>query len=285
MKTPLAFMHIPKSAGTALTNALLRLEPYQNEIHGWDRSLLGAYDEFDTWDQGRRPWLFLSPDEITEGKNFISGHIGYSSIKKRYSDAYIFTIIRNPFSRLLSLWTFWRAKPNGLESDIGTYAAHVYSARQPLKSFLTNKSIAPQIDNVTARMLLWPHPLIPNDKFIDSECTNEIIDQSLSILSEFNFVDIYENSKWLENFQKWLGISFGINKENETDFVPKPYQSCLKSEMTSETLNIIEERTRIDKIIWQKIGYKNLGFTDMQKLTLSIELDSMRKFNEILSGS
>jgi len=103
MKTPLAFMHIPKSAGTALTNALLRLEPYQNEIHGWDRSLLGAYDEFDTWDQGRRPWLFLSPDEITEGKNFISGHIGYSSIKKRYSDAYIFTIIRNPFSRLLSL--------------------------------------------------------------------------------------------------------------------------------------------------------------------------------------
>ncbi|GLV28217.1 hypothetical protein TomTYG75_07400 [Sphingobium sp. TomTYG75] len=113
---------------------------------------------------------------------------------------------------------------------------------------------------------------------------DQIIDQSLSKLSEFDFVDIYENRGWLDNFHIWLGSYFEIYKENETEIVPHPYQSCMKTEITSETLEFMEDRTRIDKAIWHEIGSKILGHAAMENLKESIELDSIKKFAKILSG-
>jgi len=277
-------MHIPKSAGTALTNALLRLEPYKHEVHGWDRSLFGSYNDFHTWDQGRRPWLFLSPDEIEEKKNFISGHIGYSNIRKRYRNAYVFSIIRNPFNRLLSHWLFWRGKPDGLESDIGNYARHVYSARMPLCVFLNNSAIAPQIDNVAARMLLWPHPLIPDDDFIDDRNVNELISQAWERLNEFEFVDLYENPNWLDNFQTWLGQELELRKENETEIVPDNYRSNILAEITPETRDLIKLRIRVDEGLWNRLVQQKFGSHALEKLKDSVESTGIANFNVILSG-
>lgn len=284
MKFPLAFMHIPKSAGTALANAIVQLPPYQHEAHGWDRCLYGAYDEYETWDQGRRPWLFLSHKEIPKGKNFLFGHIAFSNIKKSYNNAHVFTIIRNPFSRILSLWTFWRSKPDGLESDIGTYAENVYLSRRSLESFLRNTSIAAQTDNVVARMLLWPHSLVPDDDFIDDRHLAEIVSLSLSRLNEFGFVDIYENRNLIKNFQDWLGHSLDVKLYNETCPVPNQYRSTMQLELTPECCRLMRERTLVDQAIWESVAERQLGIDSIISLNSLSVKSSISRANKILSG-
>lgn len=284
MKTPLAFMHIPKSAGTALINALHRVEVYRDEVHGWDRSLFGSYDEFDTWDQGRRPWMFLDHNEISLGRNFISGHISYSAIKNCYSAAYKFTIIRDPLIRLLSHFLFWRTKPDGIETDVGTYAAHVYSAREPLEHFLRNTSIAPQIDNIAARMLLWPHTLIPDDGFIEDRNVDEIARLSLARLVEFDFTDVYENPEWERNFQNWIGLQLEIKRENETAVVPTEYRSNIDQEMTDDALDLVKARVKIDEVIWTDVATRKLGHCAAYRLKLKAQMAALSRYDKILSG-
>lgn len=278
-------MHIPKSAGTALANAIMALHPFSNETHGWDRSLFGSYDEFDTWDQSRRPWMFLSTDEIPDGKDFIFGHIALSNILTRYSDARIFTVIRHPFSRIMSFWTFWRGKPDGLQSDVGTYAEYVYLARGSLESFLSNVSISPQTDNVVARMLLWPHVLIPDDDFIQEHHINDIVELCLNKLEKFDFIDVYENEDWVRNFQSWLGLPIAVGMDNVTESPAPDLRSNIHHELSESCKEYMIQRTQIDDIIWRTIALRYLAPLKVDHLYNKTFEYSIEKFDRILSGN
>lgn len=278
-------MHIPKSAGTALSNAIRRLPPYQNEAHGWDKSLYGSYNEFETWNSEGRPWLFLSHEEIPRGKDFFFGHVGLSNIKYSYPHAYICTILRNPFCRLLSLWVFWRGKPDGLESIVGTYAKHVYTARGSLEQFLLNKTISPQTDNVTARMLLWPHPLIPLYGFIDDRDIDEIIGLCLEKLKSFDFLDVYENSRWVENFQRWLCHPLKMRVENVTERVAGTYASTMAIELTESCRQLIKDRIKVDQFLWEFVAKEHSLIDSIDNLLNVTVNNSILRFNDVLSGN
>ena len=60
------------------------------------------------------------------------------------------------------------------------------NAHRSLLEFLTSAQIACQTDNVAVRMLLWPHPLIPDDDFTREENDEVLIELALASLEAFS---------------------------------------------------------------------------------------------------
>ena len=50
-----------------------------------------------------------------------------------------------------------------------------------------------QTDNVFCRKLLWPSPLVPDDRFIDEKDETKVIQKALETLGNCNYVDSIEN--------------------------------------------------------------------------------------------
>jgi hypothetical protein len=104
-------MHVPKTSGVAITDGLARAltKPFGRRLTkaiygrhqiltGFDRSLHGGFDRFDTFDASVR--ARFHPEALPTGWRVISGHFAYSTLKRSAPAAHIFTILRDPFCRL-----------------------------------------------------------------------------------------------------------------------------------------------------------------------------------------
>lgn len=159
-------MHIPKTAGVALTDWLEKALTPERPVRGFDRVLYGGFHAFDTFAPGERNRVYVSPSDVPSDGDFVSAHMAFSTLLLRYDSANHLTVLREPVSRILSHWIFWRGTHEEYLTQIGGWAEYVKQARRPIQEFLCREELACQIDNLTVRMLLWPHPLIPDDGFI-----------------------------------------------------------------------------------------------------------------------
>jgi hypothetical protein len=57
---------------------------------------------------------------------------------------------------------------------------------------------------MTLRMLLWPHPDIPDGDFIDPRADRRLVDAALARLEGFAFIDLVENPQMADDLQAWL---------------------------------------------------------------------------------
>jgi hypothetical protein len=113
----------------------------------------------------------------------VHGHFAFSTLQARYPNHQYMTLLREPYSRILSHWLYWRMQRNDELAGWGEWGTnHVRLARQPLAQFLGNATLACQIDNLRTRMLLWPHPNIPDNSFIDERDDEVLISTALARL-------------------------------------------------------------------------------------------------------
>ncbi|MGQ7794075.1 sulfotransferase family 2 domain-containing protein [Faunimonas sp. B44] len=88
MHAQIAFLHIPKTAGTSVRAALVR-----------------AY--------GRNEVVFIQPQNAPDDLStyrVVGGHFNAAFIKSRIPDAEVVTILRDPTNRVLSLYRYWTAR-------------------------------------------------------------------------------------------------------------------------------------------------------------------------------
>ena len=90
------------------------------------------------WTHDGRNWLqqLRFHQRIRRISDFIAGHIAFSSLRQRYGSANYLTVLREPLSRILSHWLFWRTVPDDDLARFGAWADYVRRAREPLKDFL-----------------------------------------------------------------------------------------------------------------------------------------------------
>jgi hypothetical protein len=244
------FTHIPKTSGCSLRAALCSAIRAQSTLSGFDRVLFGGFEEFKTLSDRTRSEIYLCPDDMPKGVGLVTGHFSSRMTKIIYPNAQHLTIFREPFTRILSHWLHWRSQNEGALRAWGRWSDRLRLARGSLESFLADPRVACQIDNVSVRMLLWPHSLIPTDGFIDPSADDILIEAAVGELSGFCYYNIAEDPNLVRSLEAWLERPLRYSTLNQTPSMPPGLETDLGRELTPRALELIESRSRLDLRLW-----------------------------------
>ena len=281
---PLVFLHIPKTAGTSLVAALIDTLHPRTVIGGFDRVLFGDYDDFTSFDEALRREVHLSPDTLAAA-DLISGHIAYSSLRQRFPGAQFVTVLREPISRLLSHWLYWRGQSDEELAPWGPWADRVRLSRMPLTAFLSSRLLACQLDNLVIRMLLWPHRLIPIDDFIDRRHDRRLLAEARERLAGFTIVDVVETPELPDRLQRWLGCPFVLDRRNETGSIPESLRRPLAMEMAPKARELLTMHTRLDLELWNEVTSRYHPDRDPAQLRVQSLLWNVARYAVLMAAS
>ncbi len=278
------FMHVPKTAGTSMLHALREALTPRVEFWAFDRSLFGGFAAFETMRPEIRRTIIESPDELPDHAEFVSGHMALSTTKSRYPSAQFITFLREPATRLLSHWVYWRSLSDEQLAPWGAgWAAILRQSRSPLRDFLAAESAACQTDNLAVRMLLWPHPLIPDDDFIDERNDAILVQAARERLKSFSLVDAVENPRLAANMGDWLNRPFQLHRLNETRNVPAPHRTSLSAELDQGTIALLRLRSRLDFALWSMVAGRAIRDFDPVSTQTELLAGSIQRYSHLVS--
>jgi hypothetical protein len=247
---PVVFNHIPKTAGTSLTNALTEALGAKRVRIAVDGFSLGASDALDSFDRGARRLIITRPDQLPDDVDLVAGHLTPSTTRERYPGARDLTVLREARCRLLSGWLFSRAHTDRELRHLGAFAELVRRARNPLTEYLTDPSVAAHTDNVMLRFLVWPHPLIRPDRFILARHQTELLELARDSLRRLSHVDTIESPAFTTDLSTWLGAEVRLTQHNQSPAIPLELRPDLTLELRGPGRDLLAERTQLDQMLW-----------------------------------
>lgn len=271
---PLAFMHVPKTAGTSVSGYIDAMLRPRHTIRPYDRLMFGSFNEFDSIAPDIRQRIVTTPDKLPSGADAIFGHIALSTILSRYPHAKLLTILREPRSRVLSLFLYWRSR-SGDENvaRYGGWGERIVISRRPLSDFLDHPEIACLTDNMLTRMLLWPHPQIPDAGFIDPRDDTDLLEAARAALDRFDFVDLVANPLLFKGMSLWLKQVYGSSfwatirtamaggqpiRSNEARVgTAAPHMAIHPA--VAESADLLKRATRLDHGLWKIVVRRRMS--------------------------
>ena len=276
-------MHVPKTAGVALAKCLIdSLSPRILISEAFDRVLFGAFRSFETLDSSVRHRIFLDPSSLPSDADLILGHLSLATIAHVYPRANTITVLREPRSRIISHWCYWRSSPDEELATWGDWARYVSLARQPLAGFLSATDIACQVDNLFTRMLLWPNRLIPDAGFIEPDADKVLVREALVRLAHFTYVDTIENPGFLTSLQEWLSRPLSLNQINETSSPRDALKTSLHDELTANAFDLLDARSRLDRQIWLAVARSRIPSHSSEMLSERTFAKSIARYSTML---
>ena len=280
---PVVFMHIPKTSGTAVRSGLAKALAPAIAVGGFDHSLFGSFRDFDSLHESVRCQIYDSPAALPKNADLVAGHIAFSSLREAFPLAQRLTLLREPVSRVLSHWLFWRQHTDKDLAPWGSWADRVRQSRKPLADFLADPLLACQTDNLVLRMLLWPHPLLPLAQFIDPVYDEQLVREAMARLLAFDFVDVVENGALMQRLQGWLDRPFNHDRQNETSAVPGQFRTPLHHELTPEAYDLLIARSRLDLRLWSEIAARCLPDRDISRLREQTVLANVARYGVLMA--
>lgn len=253
MRRRFAYLHVPKAAGSSVTDAVRRAiaasdtEPAPS-VAPWamDRTLFGGFDAIGA--MRNQAMVHVGPRDELALHDVVIGHYARSSLLAGRDDADVATVLREPRARLLSLFTFWRGWADEEHAGWDPYAASRRAASSSWQCFLADEHLAAQTDNVAARLLLHPHPLVPADAFVAEDDQGQVLAEALDALGRLGFVDVVERGAdcW-QALGDWLDTSLDVGRRNTTGDAVRLDAADLDD---PEAVSLLGQRTAIDRVLW-----------------------------------
>ena len=280
----IGFMHIPKTSGTAMMEAIGRRVRTGRSVLAADRVLFGDFDSFGEFAAPISRTIYREPRALPAHADLICGHVSFSTLRIA-GRSHLMTVLREPRSRLLSHWMFWRNHTDEHLARIGSWGDRVRLARRELTEFLSNPAIACQTDNLATRMLLWPHPLIPVDGFIGREADAVLLREARARLDGFDFVDLVENPAMQGNLAAWLGDAIHYPFSNTARPLLADRRTDLREEMTRPARALLAARSRLDAELWTALAQRRLGEAEGCKLGAEALNRTISRLSVLAAGS
>jgi hypothetical protein len=281
---PTVFMHIPKTSGVALTKGLMEALAPNRTLLGFDRVLFGGFCDFDSITSKLRRDIYIDPATLPTDADLVAAHMSIATTIRAYRRAQYVTVLREPHSRILSHWLYWRTTSDDTLSFWGKWAQVLLEARKPLGEFLACRNVACQLDNLVVRMLLWPHRLIPDDDFIAPCHDEKLLGEAIARLNLFAYVDLVENPDLPINLEKWLGRPFTYSRANETPPLPPHLKTSLHEEFTPQALDLLEARGRLDLKLWLTLARQRLPDIKAEMLRERVLMANVARYAWLMLG-
>lgn len=278
-------MHIPKTSGTALASCLLEALRNKRMVQVLDRMIFGTFTAFDTIERPLRRMIHFDFLDIPADADLATGHVSFSTLHRRYPEGQHVTFLREPFTRLLSCWIYLRGQTDEQLRPWGEWAEVVRDSRRPLAEWLGMKNQVNGLDNFYIRTLLWPHPLVPIDDFIDPRHDDILLNEAVERLSYFAYLDVVENPNFEAGLQTWLGRPFVYRRENETPAVPASLRTVLHKELSGVAFNMMCRHTRLDLKLWSALARQRIPGVDIESLRIRTLMLNTARYAGLLSES
>jgi hypothetical protein len=248
----LVFIHVEKTGGTSMQKMLL------------ESGRLDIYHEHTST---------LSNKSNNELNNFniYIGHFQYDEVKLKLPNSKLFSMIREPRSRLVSLYNFWRAHKTTHPSFWrGMELANEYK----IKDFFQLEEIKtwPAIWNHMTYALLgksiWNEWLIqassPDAESSDRWLTTEIKKKIQERLYDYRWIGLLENiEKDAPFILKQMGIETALNIKHEhslakiTSSISNTRKDYSPQYLNDGDLHLLNAFVGIDEIIYNMVKFKN----------------------------
>ena len=224
VRRPAIFVHIQKTAGTTITEAVRR--HYRNDIvsHG----------------------DYLSRDPASLKKTpFISGHFGFEYSRQFMDGRYSFTFLRDPVERILSHYYFCRTRD---PDEFPIYrAAHEMDLAGYLRAGFDREVIKSHLWNHQAWQLAcgWNDP---QQREISNFTEEQILERAKEHLMEFHYIGFAESFAIDSS-----AILANLNVPAPVSLVPANVtpQRPHRNDLPAATIRLAEELTYLDAAIYE----------------------------------
>jgi hypothetical protein len=250
-------MHVPKSGGTSVCEALARALPAGSiGSKTVDRFMFGdVFEDFDLLPESSRSLIALTDQDLESmrGSLVVAGHFCLASLTKVAPPAFVATVLREPRAQLLSLYAWWRV--NSVELD---EIWHPYQgakvAERPLDEFLSEPSVAVRTDNTICRLLLSDGGRLSDTTFIDKADHSTIANAAIERLETLGFVGVLERGeKVWDGLSDFFGVRLEPSRSNATENVKRRPDPPGRVDFTPGALQLLEQRTGADAIVYERV--------------------------------
>jgi hypothetical protein len=243
----IVFIHIPKTAGTTLS-AILDSAFSKDAIFP-DHFRIGHY-----------PATYIARHRL------FHGHYGLQEAQYIPGPKKIFTVLRNPRSRIISQYRYHRAR----KTDNGKLSGMmlIEKAQLPLKDYLKDREVRtnPSVDNMQTRSLFYFDPqsmiklgLSPATigSFRFTQHRQEALEVARDKLRALDAVGLVEQfDDFLPLLQKIINVDLPntYKREMVTDTLnavsPEIYRAAEKAEIDVETNALLDELVELDEKLY-----------------------------------
>lgn len=252
MRERLAYLHLPKAAGTSIRAALSSYYDADDTVPwSFDRHMFGDFDGLADID---RPVFLGDPAEFRRYR-YMEGHWSLPTILAGFDPEDVACILREPRARYLSQYTFWRSWGDGQHEVWHPFDASLAS-RRPLSDYASDRSIACISDNLVTRLILGPHELIPNDDHIPPGDVDAAAAAACEQLDRIGFVDVIERGEdTYVALEEWFGSPLSRERLNETQ-LDRGERVDLDDLCDRRTLSLVNDRSAADLQVWHHVASK-----------------------------
>lgn len=269
MRRRFAYLHVPKVAGSSVSSALAAADPAARRAPFLlDRTLFGGFARFGEVDPANAASVWDPSKGSLDAHDVVVGHFSLSALTTGFEPGEVVMMLREPRSRLLSHYSFWRGWDPPIHDGWLPYEASRRAVELDWASFLRDPSIAAQTDNLALRLLLGPDPDIPPDAFIEASRLDELAARALASLDSLGHVDVIERHGCWQRLGAWLDTTLDMQRVNVTALASGP---PIQRSWFDDADRALHERTRGDRMLWNLAG----GADDVAESSWSHQVDKI----------